>query len=272
MDKRPIGVFDSGLGGLTVVKKIAELLPGEDIIYLGDTGRVPYGSRSRETIIKYAHQDAAFLTDFNIKAMVIACNTVCSVAFKELENKYDIPVYEVVAAPSETAANKTINKKIGIIGTAATIRSSAYESALKKIDPDINVFSVACPLFVPLVEEGWTETSNEAAISVAERYLCKLRDMEIDTLILGCTHYPLLKDIISNVMSLSGNNVILVDSGEETAKFVTNKLKEQNKLNGIKSNGSRKYFVTDSIDGFSNLAAKYLDADVQGKVQQVVLE
>jgi len=272
MDKRPIGVFDSGLGGLTVVKKITELLPGEDIIYLGDTGRVPYGPRSRDTIIKYAHQDAGFLAGFDIKAMVIACNTVCSVAVDELKSKYEIPLFEVVKTPSETAAEKTKTNKIGVIGTAATIRSGAYEKALKEINPELEVFSAACPLFVPLVEEGWFEASNEAALCIAESYLSGLRESEIDTLILGCTHYPLLHDVISKVISTAGREVSLIDSGAETAKYVAGSLRELNKLNGNKNGGTAKYFVTDSIDGFSIPAAKYLDSDVQGLVQQVVLE
>jgi len=269
MDRRPIGVFDSGLGGLTVVKRLAELLPGEDIIYLGDTGRVPYGPRSRDTIIKYAYQDAAFLTGFDIKAMVIACNTVCSVAFNDLEAKFDIPIYEVVGAPVKTAAESTLNKQIGVIGTAATIRSGAYEKALKRIDPDLSVYSVACPLFVPLVEEGWTDVIDEAALAVAERYLEDISDADVDTLILGCTHYPLLRDVISKIM---GPNVKLVDSGSQTAKFVAENLDERNMLSDSESNGIIKYFVTDSINDFTNLASRFLGSDVQGMVKQINLE
>jgi len=270
MDERPIGVFDSGLGGLTMVKKLAELLPRENIIYLGDTGRVPYGSRSRETIVKYAHQDAAFLAGFNIKAMVIACNTVCSVAFKALESIYDMPIYEVVGAPAKAAASQlTVNGKIGVIGTAATIRSNAYETALKAIDPTLEVYSVSCPLFVPLVEEGWTNAVDEAALSVAERYLEKLRESEVDTLILGCTHYPLLKDVISKIM---GPGVTLVDSGAETARHVAKDLEERDMLTDSVSEGSIKYFVTDSIEGFTSLASGFLESDVHGKVEQVTLE
>jgi len=269
MDKRPIGVFDSGLGGLTVVKKLAELLPGENIIYLGDTGRVPYGPRSRETITKYAHQDAAFLAGFDIKAMVIACNTVCSVAFGALESEYDIPVYEVVSAPAAAAVGSTENGKIGVIGTAATIRSGAYETALRDIDSELTVYSVPCPLFVPLVEEGWIDAVDEAALAVAERYLDKLRELEVDTLILGCTHYPLLRDVISKIM---GPSVRLIDSGAETAKQVAENLSARNMLTDNQSGGTMKYFVTDSIEGFTNTASRYLESDVDGKVEQVILE
>jgi len=268
MDTRPIGVFDSGLGGLTAVKKLAELLPGEDIIYLGDTGRVPYGSRSRETIIKYAQQDAAFLAGFDIKAMVIACNTVCSVAFDALKAEYTIPLYEVVSAPAEAASGLTICNRIGVIGTAATIRSGAYEKALKKINPDLSVYSVACPLFVPLVEEGWTDVFDEAALAVAERYLEDLSTADIDILILGCTHYPLLSDVISKIM---GPNVKLIDSGSQTAKLVAENLENLNMLSGNETGGSIKYFVTDSIEGFSNLASRFLGSDVQGNAEQILL-
>ena len=269
MDKRPIGVFDSGLGGLTAVKKLAELLPGEDIIYLGDTGRIPYGTRSRETIVKYAFQDAAFLAGHNIKAMVIACNTVCSVAFTALKNEYKMPIYEVVNAPAKTAAELTKTGKVGVIGTAATIRSNAYETALKELNPELTVCSVSCPLFVPLVEEGWINDTDEAALKVANRYLEKLGKTGIDTLILGCTHYPLLRGVISKIM---GANVTLIDSGAETAKVAAKDLKTREILTGKETGGIIKYFVTDSTEGFTNLASRYLESDVEGKVEQVTLE
>ena len=269
MDKRPIGVFDSGLGGLTVIKKLAEMMPNENIIYLGDTGRVPYGPRSRETIIKYAHQDAAFLAEFDIKAMVIACNTVCSVAFTTLENEYDIPIYEVVGAPARAAAEQTKNGQIGVIGTTATIRSGAYEKALKSIDPKLKVYSEPCPLFVPLVEEGWIGAVDEAALCIAERYLEPLRESKIDTLILGCTHYPLLRDVISKIM---GPEVTLIDSGAETAKHAAANLDERDMLSENETEGSIRYFVTDSIEGFSKIASRYLESDVNGLVEQITLE
>jgi len=269
MDKRPIGVFDSGLGGLTTVKKLAELLPDENIIYLGDTGRVPYGSRSKETIIKYAGQDAAFLADHDIKTMVIACNTACSVAFEILESTYDIPVYEVVYVPAKAAVKHSDNKRVGVIGTAATIRSGAYETALKKISPDLTVFSVPCPLFVPLVEEGWIDPVDEAALIIAERYLEELREAKIDTLILGCTHYPLLREVISKVI---GPGVKLIDSGAETAKQVASDLSMLGMLAENDSAGSIRYFVTDSIGSFSKQASRFLESDVCGMVEQITLE
>jgi len=269
MDNRPIGVFDSGLGGLTMVKKLAELLPEEDIIYLGDTGRVPYGSRSRETIVKYACQDAAFLAEFDIKTMVVACNTVCSVAVDVLKSAHSIPVFEVVNTPAKVAASATKNKKIGIIGTAATIRSGAYEAALKKLSPDLNVYSVPCPLFVPLVEEGWIDPDDKAAFDITKRYLEGLLGADIDTLILGCTHYPLLRGVISKVM---GPDVRLIDSGAETARLVAADLRERGMLSDNRADGTVRYYVTDSIEGFSKMASRYLESDVHGMVKQVTLE
>ena len=269
MDARAVGVFDSGLGGLTTVKKLAELLPGENIIYLGDTGRVPYGSRSRETIIKYARQDAAFLTGFDIKVMVIACNTVCSTAFDVLENAYDMPIYEVVGPPAKSAAELTKNGRVGVIGTAATINSGAYEAAIKKTAPDTVVLSVSCPLFVPLVENGRVADDDIAALTIAEDYLSELRFAGIDTLILGCTHYPLLRNVISKVM---GQGVALVDSGAETAKLVASDLHVREMMAPGGAAGVIRYFVTDSIDGFSALASLYMGADVHGMVEQITLE
>ena len=273
MDARPIGVFDSGLGGLTTVKKIIEILPEEDIIYLGDTGRVPYGSRSKETIIKYATQDAAFLAGYDIKAMIIACNTVCSTAFNILEQAYDIPVFEVVSAPAKAAALISKNRKIGVIGTTATILSGAYETALLEHIKDAYILSVPCPLFVPLAENGRTSEFDVAALSIAGDYLMPMIRSGIDTLIMGCTHYPLMRGVVSKVM---GPGVTLIDSGAETAKFVAHELYAKNMLAPAQpdpeKNGTVRYFVTDSTDDFSQLASRFMESDVQGMVEQVTLE
>lgn len=276
MDIRPIGVFDSGLGGLTTVKKLTEYLPEEDIIYLGDTGRVPYGSRSTETIVKYACQDAAFLARHNIKAMVVACNTACSVAYDILDNAYDMPVYEVIKVPARAAAARTRNGRIGVIGTTATIRSGAYETALKGIRPELRVFSEPCPLFVPLVENGRTAGDDPAALAIAGDYLAPLLEARIDTLILGCTHFPLMRGVITKV---AGADVELIDSGAETAKLVAGDLRARDMLSergaGVLSGnaaGTIKYFVTDSIEGFSDIASRYLESDTRGMVEQVTLE
>ena len=269
MDARPIGVFDSGLGGLTTVKRLTELLPGEEVVYLGDTGRVPYGSRSRETIVKYARQDAAFLAGLDIKAMVIACNTVCSVAFEMLARAYDMPVYEVVSAPVRAAADATANGRIGVVGTAATIESGAYEAALMRTAPGLKVFSVQCPLFVPLVENGRTDADDVAALAIAEDYLKELREAGIDTLILGCTHYPLLRGVISKVI---GPDVTLIDSGAETAKLVARDLRSREMLSPSAANGEVKYYITDGVDSFSKMASRFLESEVLGKVKQITLE
>ena len=269
MDERPIGVFDSGLGGLTSVKKLAMFLPGEDIIYLGDTSRVPYGSRSRDTIIKYARQDAAFLAGFDIKAMVIACNTVSTTAYEILNEFYDIPVYEVVSAAVKAAVSLTENGRIGVIGTTATINSGAYETAIREIKPELIVYSAACPLFVPLVENGRIDVNDVAAMSIAGEYLAEQLLSGVDTLILGCTHYPLLRNVISGIM---GPDVRLIDSGEETARVVAEDLRERGLLSGSDKVGTIRYFVTDSTEGFSVLASRFLESDVQGQVEQVELE
>ena len=274
MDNRPIGIFDSGLGGLTTVKRLTELMPRESIIYLGDTGRVPYGSRSRETIIKYARQDAAFLLGHSIKAMVIACNTVCSSAtvrdvFGRSTDIGDIPVFEVISAPARAAAHRTRNGRIGVIGTKATIRSGAYEAAIKSISPDAHVTSAACPLFVPMVEDGVFSANDVAALSIAERYLAGLRTAGVDTLLLGCTHYPLLRDVIEKAM---GPDVELIDSGSETAKLVSKELAELELQAQDGASASMRYFVTDSVDGFEMLASRFLERDVSGMVEQTVLD
>jgi glutamate racemase len=267
MDYRPIGVFDSGLGGLTAVKKLKEVLPREDIVYLGDTGRVPYGSRSRETITKYARQDAAFLAGLGVKAIVIACNTACSVALDAISAEYDVPVFGVVEPPAAEAVRLTSNKKIGIIGTVATVRSGAYAGALRAMAPDAEVWSEACPLFVPLVENGRASDGDIVVKTVAEEYLAPLRARGVDTLILGCTHYPLLRGVISAVM---GPEVAIVDSGAATALRVARDLDEMDILSGV--GGECRYFVTDSTEGFSELASIYLGLSVGGSVEQVELE
>ncbi|MCL2627681.1 MAG: glutamate racemase [Oscillospiraceae bacterium] len=272
MDNRPIGIFDTGLGGLTMVKALCGLLPGEDIIYLGDTGRVPYGSRSKETIIKYAGQNAAFLHGLDIKALVVACNTVCSVAFDEVKKPYSIPFYEVVKTPAKVAAQSTKNNKIGVIGTKATINSRAYELAIHSCSPEISVFSVPCPLFVPLVEEGWTDPDDEAAKLIVKRYLEGLAKENIDTLILGCTHYPLLTETIKKVM---GESVRLVDSAAETAGFIASDLKEKALLKGdadSQPKGSVQYYVTDCTKSFAAHASNFLKSDISNLVKKITVE
>jgi glutamate racemase len=276
MDERPIGVFDSGLGGLTAVKKLTEVLPHEDIIYLGDTGRVPYGSRSRDTIIKYARQDAAFLRRFDIKAMVVACNTVSSTipdTLPELMESRRGPVFGVVEAPVRRAVEITKNGKIGVIGTNATIRSGAYEKRLyaqaEHAGREIAVMSTPCPLFVPLVENGRTRHDDVVTKTLASEYLAEILAFGADTLILGCTHYPLLRRVIAET---AGEGVTLIDSGAQTAEAVAFGLRELSLLSSRERVGTRQFFVTDSAEGFNDFASLFLESDDKVEARQIALE
>lgn len=265
MDSRPIGVFDSGLGGLTAVKELQRILPHEDIVYFGDTGRVPYGSRSRETIVRYARQDMAFLRSKGVKMIVAACGTVSSVA-EGLGDGLDIPFTGVLTPAAAAAAAATKNGRVGVIATTATIRSGSYRRRLARIRPDIEVFEKDCPLFVPLVENGFVEDGNEVTRLVAEQYLAPLRGEGIDTLILGCTHYPIIRKIISGVM---GENVAMIDSGRETALFCGTILERQKLLNGEGKAGEASFFVSDRVEGFSTVAGIFLGRNVDCEVHWV---
>ena len=269
MDNRPIGVFDSGLGGLTAVKKLMEVLPNENIVYFGDTGRVPYGSRSKETIIKYTRQDIAFLRSFDIKAVLAACGTVSTTALDTVAPECPVPVFGVAEAAAARAAEVTKNKRIGLIGTSASIKSRKYEEIIKSKLPDAEVYGKACPLFVPLVENGRIKRGDKVIELVAAEYLQELKDAGVDTLILGCTHYPLLKDIIGDFM---GDGVNLVDPGAEAARFLAASLRETGELNEGKSEGEHSYYVSDSADSFSALASLFLETDVTDGVTQVSLD
>lgn len=266
MDKRPIGVFDSGLGGLTAVRELARLLPGEDIVYFGDTGRVPYGSRSRDTIIKYARQDVAFLNTFDLKAIVIACGTVSSTALEVLREENHIPVLGVVEPAAQAAALASKNGKIGLIGTEASIRSGAYERALARLRPEAVVYPQACPLFVPLVENGRFKPGDAVAELVVSEYLTPLKEAGIDTLVMGCTHYPLLRPAVAAFL---GPEVELVDAGGSCAQKVAGLLRLTDALSGKAAGGAHRYFVSDSVDGFARLATLFLGEDVGTHVEQV---
>jgi glutamate racemase len=213
--EKPIGVFDSGIGGLTVVKRIASYLPQEDIVYFGDTARVPYGSKSNETVIDYGLQDAKFLMNKNIKALVVACNTVSSVALDQLKKTFDIPIIGMIEPGARMASLESKNKKIGVIGTRATISNQAYSRKIKRNDPSLHIFERACPLFVPLAEEGWIK--HKVTYEIAEEYLSEFSKIGIDTLVLGCTHYPILAEVIQAVV---GKEVKLIDSGIAAAESV----------------------------------------------------
>lgn len=266
MDERPIGVFDSGLGGLTAVRELSKLLPGEDIVYFGDTGRVPYGSRSRETIIRYARQDVAFLRTFDLKSIVIACGTVSSTALEILSAECPIPVHGVVSPAAEAAVKRTKTGHIGLIGTQATIRTGAYERAISALLPGARVTALACPLFVPLVENGRFRRGDRVAELVAEEYLAPIRDAGVDVLVLGCTHYPLLTDVIRDRM---GPGVSLVNVGEMCARSVMAEMQEKDALARPGRRGKRRYFVSDSTDDFARLASVFLGEDVQDAVEQI---
>lgn len=261
MNNKAIGVFDSGLGGLTAVRELMEVLPGEDIVYFGDTGRVPYGSRSEETIIKYTMQDIRFLKSFDIKIIICACGTASSVALPHIQS--EIPVIGVVESAVQAAAKATKTGRIGIIGTEGTIRSGAYEKLLH--NAGLHAQSVSCPMFVPLVENGYAQ--SEAARLIARDYLSQFN--EADTLILGCTHYPLLKKIIGEIM---GDGVTLIDSGAECARRVQGFLTDSGQQCREGKMPVYRYYVSDSVENFSRLGGLFLNRDIQGHVEKVDIE
>lgn len=265
MDNRPIGVFDSGLGGLTAVKELIRILPQENIVYFGDTGRVPYGSRSRDTIIRYATQDIAFLRSKQVKIVIAACGTVSSVA-QDIGDHLPVPFTGVLGPTAAAAAAATKSGRIGVIGTTATIRSGSYRRELAKRNPSLAIFEQDCPLFVPLVENGFVAEDEVVTRLVAERYLAPLKEQNIDTLIMGCTHYPIIRHILSRVM---GQEVTLIDSGRETALYAAKLLKQQ----GLLCDGSQKshlqFYVSDQVEGFSSIAKLFLEQDIGPRVAQV---
>lgn len=268
MDNRPIGVFDSGLGGLTAVKELMRIMPNEKILYFGDTGRVPYGSRSKSTIVRYAKQDMHFLVEHNVKAVLAACGTVSSTAKAE-GDALPVPYIDVLRPTAKAAVEKTKNKKIGIIGTSATIASGSYRREILMINPEIEVFEQACPLFVPLVENAFVAPQDEVTRLVAERYLGALREKGVDTLILGCTHYPIISATIRSVM---GKGVTLIDSGKEAALGCLEVLKQQDLLCSSDNEPEQQYFVSDATESFYNVAELFLGRSVIGKVERIDIE
>ncbi len=264
MDNRPIGVFDSGLGGLSAVRRLQEFLPHEDIVYFGDTGRVPYGTRSEDTIRRYASEDCQFLLSKDVKFIIAACGTVSSVAADVL-NTLPVPAIGVVDATAAAAASATQTGRIGILGTTATIRSAAFERALLAADPQVSVTAVPCPLFVPLVESGWLSPDDDVAKPMVRRYLHSIKEADVDTLILGCTHFPLLAPIIQAEL---GDGVRLIDSGEETARRCAALLSEENRHTPERS-GRCEFFVSDQPGGFSQVAEIFLGHPVSQEVTMV---
>ena len=249
----PIGVFDSGIGGLTVMRALLERLPHENTIYLGDTARVPYGTKSAEVVTRYSLMSAQFLVDRGIKLLVVACNTASAAALPELRRRLSVPVIGVIEPGARTAAEKTRTGHIGVIGTQATVKSGAYHRALSAIRTDARIVSRACPLFVPLAEEGWTD--GEVPALVARKYLSGLAEEGVDTLVLGCTHYPLLRSTIAEVV---GPRVTLVDSAEATAGAVEELLKKDDLLARKTEAAEHRYFVTDVPDRFVEVGGRFL--------------
>ncbi|HJY63541.1 MAG TPA: glutamate racemase [Ignavibacteria bacterium] len=264
---RPIGVFDSGIGGLTVVKELNKLMPNERIIYFGDTARVPYGNKSKETVIHYSLQIAYFLLKKKIKMLVVACNTASSVSLPTLKRHLHIPIIGVIEPGAKTAASLSANKKVGVIGTLGTVKSNSYKKALHKHNGGINVSQHPCPLFVQLAEEGWH--NNLIAQNVANEYLKEFRNKKIDTLILGCTHYPLLRNVIQKSL---GNKVELIDSGRETAKEVKRILEKRGLVNkhfNPKKNQS-VFYVSDFPHKFKEISQRFLSKKLE-RVHKVIL-
>jgi glutamate racemase len=252
-----LGIFDSGVGGLTVFRQIADCLPNESIIYLGDTARVPYGTKSPDTVIRYARACAAILIERGIKLLVVACNTASAFALDTLRDELDIPVLGVVEPGAAAAVHATRNKRVGVIGTPGTISSGEYPAKITALEPGIEVFCRPCPLFVPLAEEGWVE--GEVPRHAAEHYLDPLRQAGIDTLVLGCTHYPLLKNTIGGVM---GPGIALVDSAEATARVVKNMISGL----GLENDGAeprRAFLVSDAPEAFETIGARFLGCSLR---------
>ena len=265
MNQRPIGVFDSGLGGLTAVRQLRRLMPSENIIYFGDTARVPYGNRGRETLLQYARQDMRFLRTFDLKAVVIACGTVSTNCLSELQAESDMPVIGVVEPAVERAAALTGSKRVGLVATRASVVSGAYERAFHRADPALEIHALACPLFVPLVEEGRCRPGDVVIETVAEEYLAPLREAGVDTLVLGCTHYPLLSEVIGGVM---GPDVALVDVGAEAARACRDLLAARDAL-AKREAGSARFYTSDRAVNFQRLASLFLGEEAGGTVEQV---
>ena len=274
-DPRPIGVFDSGVGGLTVLRALARELPHERLVYLGDTARVPYGPKSPVTVRRYAREASRFLRRQSIKLVVVACNTVSSVALQEVEEEAGVPVLGVILPGARSAVRLTRGGPVGVIGTRATVASEAYPRAIRALRSDVDVISRPCPLFVPLAEEGWTD--NDVARQVAATYLEPLRTAGVDTLVLGCTHYPLLREVIAEVM---GPGVALVDSAEAVAAEARERLgadpngasgRDSAPVEAAEHDGAVRFWVTDAPEPFTDVAVRFLGGPVR-HIERAVLE
>ncbi len=265
MKRQPIGIFDSGVGGLTVFSAIRNRFPEEDLVYFGDTARVPYGPKSKNTIIDYSIQNARFLNSLQVKLIIVACNTSSAIAIKELRERFTVPIIGVLEPGAEQAVNKTKNKRIGIIGTEGTINSKAYQDEMWRIDPDIETFAIPCPLFVPLVEEGWH--NHPVADIITGEYLNSLLEKKIDTLVLGCTHYPILKSVIQKFV---GEQVVLIDSAEAITSHLGEFLvthpddyPSPEASGEDKRSGKDLFYVSDNEEKFKNIASRLLNRDIE---------
>ena len=267
MDDRPIGVFDSGLGGLTVLKELMANLPGESFVYFGDCGRIPYGSKSEETVRMFTLQNISFLMEKNVKAVVIACNTASSFGYRSAVERFDVPVFEVVSPGARAAIQRTKSGRIGVIGTQGTISSDVYERTIRSelarsscsaAPSEVKVYSRACPLFVPLAEEGWW--ANDIARRICEEYLHDMKSAGVDALVLGCTHYPLLAQTIGEYM---GEDVALITSGEVLSAEMKDFL-DKNDMNSsdTEGNGTCEFYTSDSVDKFRELGEQFLGSDI----------
>lgn len=251
--KRAIGVFDSGIGGLTVVKELIHHLPFESIIYFGDTARAPYGTKSKSTIIRFTLENILFLLKQDVKLIVVACNTSSSIALPVIRKHFKVPIIGVILPGAKEAVYATKNKRVGVIATPGTVKSRAYEAEIKRLSPDIKVVSCACPLFVPLVEEGWL--NEQATLDVAKKYLTPFKQSGVDTLILGCTHYPLLKSTIRKVL---GAKINLIDSAQQVALEAKEILAGDGQLEKSCGRAKNIFFVSDEPDPFAHLAQRFL--------------
>lgn len=267
MNDKYIGVFDSGLGGLTAVKELMKALPEENIIYFGDTARVPYGTKSDSVIIRYVRSDVNFLRSFDIKMIIVACGTASSVALPVIKDECDVPIIGVVSPTVRAALNATRNNRIAVLGTSTTISSGKYESEIKSLSPSTFVFNKACPLFVPIVENGCID--DEIAYLVCKKYLDEVIESGADTVILGCTHYPILEKTIAKVL---GDKIRLINSGAETADYTKRYLTENDMLCTHRSDRQYQYFVSDSPESFASVADIFLDGHFGSDIKKINIE
>lgn len=265
MNSNPIGVFDSGIGGLTVVKEIIKELPNESILYVGDTARIPYGTRSKEVIKKFALELTHYLLKRKVKFLVVACNTISATCLDAIKQISPVPVLGVIKSAASEAALKTETDVIGIIGTQATISSKSYEKEIKKNNPKVKIIAQACPLFVPLAEEGLI--NDKATQLIAEKYLKPFKDAKVDILVLGCTHYPILKKVIQKVM---GKTVVLIDSAKPTSFRLKEILEKENLLN-VKAKAKYEFYVTDAPERVFKVAATFLGYNLNGRLKKIDL-